>query len=461
MLFRSGTAKGKSGLAGADAKAAADALAKQNDDYIKTIKELQSKVADAQDKYNTKMADAQKNFEEDKAKIEADFAEKKLAAEEAYSEAKIKLEAKRDDDLLKAAQDNEKKIADITETGRQKLLDIVKQSVDRLRNAFQQGTSFNVSDLFKGLAEAGTQSADGLIAALKARLTAAKDLAANAAKLQAQGFSQTFIEQVVAAGPEVGNQLSQSILNAKPETIKELQNTYVDLERLTNTGMDGLANTMNQGANLATDELRKAYAQANADTARMLQEQATAYKATQADINTQFNKDMADAMTTRDRAIADAQKAMDKAMADANKALAEAQAAARKQLSEDLSAIQKEFDDKLGAIRNATANTIAQLNALKAAMALAQAQAAQPVPAPTFTPVDESAPKLFTGPIPLGATRTATGYTINNNTTVIAQTNASPSAIAQTATTASKLQSTVTLTSSQIVAARKIGRAHV
>ena len=126
--------------------------------------------------------------------------------------------------------------------------------------------------------------------------------------------------------------------------------------------MDGLATTMNQGANLATDELKKAYAQANADTARMLQEQAAAYKATQADITTQFNKDMTDAMTTRDRAIADAQKAMDKAMADANKALAEAQAAARKQLSEDLTAIQKEFDDKLGAIRNATANTIAQLN---------------------------------------------------------------------------------------------------
>jgi hypothetical protein len=29
--------------------------------------------------------------------------------------------------------------------------------------------------------------------------------------LQAKGFSQTFIEEVVAAGPEVGNKLAESI----------------------------------------------------------------------------------------------------------------------------------------------------------------------------------------------------------------------------------------------------------
>lgn len=435
---------GAKGLGGADAKAAADKLKADNAEYLKIVKDLNNKVADANKSFNESMAKAQKNYDDDVAKARENFAEAELKAKENFAEAEIKLTEKKNEDLAKLAVDNQTKVAEITKAGQEKLQAIVQQSIDRLRDAFKKGTEFNVSDLFKGLKDAGTQSADGLLDALKSRLTAAKNLAANAAKLQAQGFTQTFIEQVVAAGPEVGNGLADAILNAKPETVKELQGTYLDLERLTNTGMDKLATAMNQGANLATDELKQAYAQANIETSNMLQAQATAYKAAQAEIVKQFDKDMADAMTTRDRAIADAQKAMDKAMADAQKALSEAQAAARKQLAEDLLAIQKEFDEKLGKIQNATAATIAQINALKAAMAMAATYTA---PTPVYTPVT-SPSTSFIGPIPAGSTRTATGYVTNNNTTVVAQTNANPYMIAQTATAASKLQSTVTVTSS-------------
>ena len=470
---------GAKGLAGEDAKDAAAAAKKANDDYKAIVKDLNKKLADANKSFNETMAKAQKNYDEDVLKAQTDFSEAKLKAEEAYAETTVKLTEKKNEDLAKLALDNQTKVAEITKAGQDKLQAIVQQSIDRLRDAFKRGTEFNVSDLFKGLAEAGKQSADGLLDALRSRLTAAKDLAANAAKLQAAGFSQTFIEQVVAAGPEVGNGLTDAILKAKPETVKELQDTYVDLERLTNTGMNVLAATMNTGANLATDELKQAYAQANSETAQMLQAQATSYKNAQAEIVKQFDKDMADAMSTRDRAIADAQKALDKAMADANKALAEAQAAARKQLSEDLLAIQQEFDEKLGNIKNAIASTIAQIQALQAALALSATQTVPSAPAtpkspttpkaPTtpFKPVVPTAPKLFTGPIPLGTTRTATGYvptsgSVNTttlagilkasgttyNTNVIANTNASPYMIGQTVTAASKLQSTVTVTSS-------------
>jgi hypothetical protein len=472
-----GGAGGK-GLAGEDAKTAAAAAKKANDDYLAIVKDLNKKLADVNKSFNETMAKAQKNYDEDVAKAQADYNEAKLKAEEAYAETTVKLTEKKNEDLAKLALDNQTKVAEITKAGQDKLQAIVQQSIDRLRDAFKRGTEFNVSDLFKGLADAGKQSADGLLDALKSRLTAAKDLAANAAKLQAAGFSQTFIEQVVAAGPEVGNGLTDAILKAKPETVKELQDTYVDLERLTNTGMDRLATTMNAGANLATEELKQAYAQANSETAQMLQAQATSYKNAQAEIVKQFDKDMADAMSTRDRAIADAQKALDKAMADANKALAEAQAAARKQLSEDLAAIQQEFDEKLGNIKSAIASTIAQIQALQAALALSATQAiptapATPkapetpkAPATPFTPVNPTEPKAFVGPIPLGTTRTATGYvstgSVNTttlagilkasgstyNTNVVANTNASPYMIAQTATAASKLQSTVTVTSS-------------
>jgi hypothetical protein len=443
---------GKGGKGGKGGKATPEEIAaakKKQEGYMKIVKDMQERVSKATTNFNEDMAKAQKNYDDDMLKAAADFNEAKEQANAAYAETEIKLTEKKNEDLAKLANDNQKKVADITKAGQDKLEQIVQQSIDRLRDAFKKGTEFNVADIFQGLKEAGTQSAQGLLDALKTRLAAAKDLAANAAKLQAQGFSQTFIEQVVAAGPEVGNQLSKSILDAKPETIKELQATYANMETVTNTGMDKVATEMNAGANLATAELRKAYAQAQVDTQDMLTAQAKAFADSQTEIKTQFDKDLADAAKTRDKSIAEAQEAMNKAIAAANKALAEAQAAARKQLSEDLAAISKEFDEKLKGVRDANAATIASINALKAAMAMAATLTVTPVSTAGVTPVT-------------GATST-TGSAVYNpltgnityNTNVLAQTNASPTAIAATATAASKLQSTVTLTSSQIIANRR------
>ena len=440
-----GSGNGKAGGGGKGSGAASAELKKANDGYMKIIKDLQDKVNSAKSKFNEKMLEAQKNFDEDMLKINADYAERTAEIEAQYAETKLKLETKKGEDLAKAAEDNQKRVIEITKAGQEKLQQIVQQSIDRLRDAFRKGTEFNVSDIFTGLAEAGTQSADGLIAALKTRLTAAKDLAANAAKLQAQGFSQTFIEQVVAAGPEVGNQLSASILNARPETIAELRATYSDLEKLTNTGLDAVANAMNNGGQLATAELNQAYQQAKIDTQNMLAEQTKAYADAQAAITKQFDKDMAEAANTRDKALLDAKNAMDKAIAEANKALADAQAAARKQLTDDLTAINKEFTDKLAGVRDANQKTIDSINALKAAMASAQSLSyTAPV---TGTPVTGFTPYITTPTTKPGDTGFIGPVAINNNTNVVAQTNASPVAIAKTVTASAKLAATVTVSS--------------
>jgi hypothetical protein len=394
-------------------------IKKQNEDYMKIVKDLNEKVANAQNKYNEQMTEANKDYNEAVASANAKAAEETLKAEQRKNEDIIKanaeyqkkvqeaqktfndtmgkLNAKRAEDLAKLEKDNQAKIAEIYRANAEKLQDIVNQSINRLRDAYKQGTSFSVTDLFKGLVEAGKASADGLLNALKNKLDGARRLAERASLLAANGFSQTFIEQVVSAGPEVGVELADSILNATPETIKELQSTFRAMEKQTDTGLDKLAAAMNAGANLATDELNKAYTQAQADLGVFLAQQAREYSEAQADINREFTAQMTEAEKTRDEALASAQadltatlEAIDKefqtriaeinkdlsdALAQAAKNLAEATAKAKKELSDTLAEIAKEFDEKLGSIKNAIASTLAAIAQLRAAQAAAAASA--------------------------------------------------------------------------------------
>jgi hypothetical protein len=395
------------------AKEKADAIKKENEEAMKVVASLNEKVIDAKNKFTEKMADIEKTYNEKISalraeaarkidKLEKDTAEKRLkvqkdiqekitAAQNKFNDTMASLNKKKADDLAKLALDNQNKIANITKAGQEKLESIVKQSADRLRNAFAQGTSFSIGDIFKGLAESGKQSAEGLLETLKNRLAGAKKLAENASMLASQGFSQTFIEQVVAQGPEIGNQLAESLKNATPETVKELQATYLDMERTTSNGLDVLANAMSTGATLATDELREAFKQSQEDTAKALQEQQKLYLDAQAEIMNNFNSAMGEAEKERDEAIATLQKDLIEALAEiqkdyqeslaeinrdltdslseAYKDFTEAQDEARKALAEALAEIEKEFNEKLTNIQKYVEATIAAINALKAAMA--------------------------------------------------------------------------------------------
>jgi hypothetical protein len=423
-----GTGKGK-GLT-PEQKAAQEATKKANEDYMKIVKGFQEKISSAQTKFTEKMAEIDKDYkkETDKlnkdaqesiAKLNKDAGEKKLKAEletnkkikEAYTrfnDEMGKLNAKKADDVAKLAKDNQDKIASITKSGNDKLQSIIQQSVDRLRNAFSKGTEFNVTDLFKGLAESGSQNAEGLLAAIKNKLVGAKELAKNAALLQAQGFSQTFIEEIVAAGPEVGNKLAESLKNATPETIQELQKTFLDMESTQNNGLDALATEMNKGARLATSELNDAYKDAQQDLAVALTNQAQQYAEAQVEINKTFNEATAEAEKTRDSAIAslkadlaetlvEIDKELRESIAEVNKNLQdalseafvkfqEAQADARKELSDTLAEIEKDMVEKLGSITNATKATTDAIKALATALNNAKTFTAPKVDIPVTNP---------------------------------------------------------------------------
>lgn len=452
-----------SGATEAQLKAAA-ALVKANEKanvgYLKDVASFNDKIITATNNFHEKMASIDKDYNSKVAKLNADASKKIAELDSKYKEDRLKvtddfnvaigkLNKKRFEDEAKLSLDNEKKKADIIKAGYEKLISIVQSSIDRLRNAFAQGTAFNVGDIFKGLVEAGTASADELLKSMQTKLEASKTLMANAAALQAQGFSQTFIEQVVAQGPDVGNKLADSLKNATPETIKALQDTYKEMEATTNHGLDALGAAMNTGGKLATDELTKAYVQAQKDTADALIEQAKSYSEAQAEIAKGFDEAMAEASKTRDDALANLAKDYDTALAGINADLTDslktayedmvaAQDEAKKALSDSLDSIEKDFTDKLGSIKNATDATTSAINGMVVALNNARALASMPMPTPAAAAYSNApAYNPLNGNSFVDATGSSTGSPITINQSI---TNTTPDASATLSATVSAIK---------------------
>ncbi len=408
-------------------------LSKLYQDVEKVKKDAAEKTADAEKDLLKANANAQKRFKEqeanaykrhaetiasaekarDKAKTNAheantrelikitqEYRERVERIEEQYSERKQSLEKQAKEKLATLEENYQKKVsdlrqkaaekaADIIKKGAEKQADILEKSIDRLRSAFASGAGFSITDMFKKEGSAG-----GLLAQLKTQLTGVQNLQANAAKLASQGYSQTFIEQVVKAGPEVGNQMAEAIASASPEQTAELKALYANLEELSNKGLDALAATMNAGGNLATDELRKAYiqvtadvqealAQVNTDLQDSLTEAAEDYAKNVAQVNKTLQEGLDEAKKTYEKALSEAAKARDEAITEsitklkealaeadaafqeavdqANKDLAEALEQAQKDLLEALTANQETFEEKIAEIQKNMKEKLADL----------------------------------------------------------------------------------------------------
>jgi hypothetical protein len=227
-LFGGGGGEGGGGSGGGGTSAAAKARAAADAKFVKALRATQAAITDANNDYNKAVE----------------------AANDKYGS------------LIKQYADE--------------MTGIVQTSMNRLRDAFRNAVQVNVGDIFKGLVEAGKATTDDLLGALKARLTSAKALADNAAALAGAGFSQVFIEQVVAQGPDLGNQLAETLKNATPESQKELQDLFQQTQNLSNSGMDRLATDLYNKAGLATDELKTLYDAANANMLKAQQDLAAA-----------------------------------------------------------------------------------------------------------------------------------------------------------------------------------------
>lgn len=241
-----------------------------------------------------------------------------LKAENAYARARFEIN-----------RDYEDRVAALRQSAAERQLDLIQQSQSRITDAFKNATRLGLSDLFnsettrtletqvkqltsrltvsvtKETEKTAYSSVTDIINGLRDRLTASKTLLANASKLAGLGFKQTFIEQVLETGTETGNALSSAILDAGPDTQRELRDLFGELETVSETGADSLAKSIYDKFGLATramkeqsvgiqTELNAALKAESEILTRSLADAAYAFQTQIADIKTQFLLDIAE-----------------------------------------------------------------------------------------------------------------------------------------------------------------------
>jgi hypothetical protein len=241
------------------------------------------------------------------------------------------------------------KSIELTKGATDKQQSILQQSMDRLRNAFSSKTAFTLAD-----ALGGGKSADSLLTDLKDKLKSAQELQANAATLAGMGYSQTFIEQIVSQGPAIGNEMAQALKDASPETNKEIQDLFKDVDNISKYGMDQLAETMNAGGNLATKELKDAYDQVAIDLKASLVRSKHCLITALAEENAAYQAAMTEARIDRAEAMADAIKTYTESMADIKQRFDDTLADATKTLQETLVDAQKDYESAINDINVST-----------------------------------------------------------------------------------------------------------
>jgi phage-related protein len=332
-------------------------------EYADRRKKILSAVKEAR----ADMEQAQKKYADATASAQERYGERIADAQNTFTKRINEITTQRDKDIASASKDHGDRVIAIQKDFASRLQDIVKQSMDRLRSAFSSAVGTDIGSLFASmlpkdgaLSQAtyremrnGMEVAvswwgqsintpsgiGGVVESLRSKLDAARQLAANAAALSNAGYSQTFIEQVIGQGTDVGNQMAQEILNSAPETQAELKSLYLELEKVTESGVDKLAQTIYEKNGLATTELRNLYTATQADLVQALADEQRMYTEQVAEINRTFNEAFAEAEVTRDQAIRDAQAELTKSLAEAAQTLYDSLIDIRKKFNAEIAAM--------------------------------------------------------------------------------------------------------------------------
>ena len=248
----------------------------------------QEKMAAAQTTYNDAVANAQTKFNQTKLDLETAHSQKMLDIQKQYADNATQIE--------QAAAD--------------KRQSIIQQSIDLLRSAWESATKINLGSLFT----AGDSSATGLQTQLQTQLAQIQKLQEDAGKLAAQGYSQSFIQEVLAQGPQVGDQMAQSVLTAAPDTANSIKTLYDQIQATSQGGLDGLAAQMNSGSKLATKALVDQYAQVSVDMQKQLDTNTAQLTDALVKENQSFNDSLTKAQQVLTDALTSAQDSYDKAI---------------------------------------------------------------------------------------------------------------------------------------------------
>lgn len=303
--------------------------------YIDKVRDIQranaDKLKDIDTDYERSKRDALLNYTRQLADIRKAAANRDIDIEQDYKKKLTELEKDYQDKISELKKEAAKKQAQIIVDGLERQRELTKTSMDRLRSDFASSVALSLADAFKD-----SRTSTGLLDNLKKRFTEAENLAKGAASLAAKGYSQTFIEEVIKSGPQQGMEMITEILSASPEQQAEIQKAYANLETITNSGLNTLAETMNKGGNLATQELRDAYNQVSVDV-----------KASLAETNLALQEAMAEQLAQFDKAKVEAAKARDERLAESAKQLKDALAEADKNYMETLADLKTKYNDAL------------------------------------------------------------------------------------------------------------------
>ena len=239
-----------------------------------------------------------------------------LDAEKAYAAERYKIQ-----------QNYEQSVLDLQKDAAQRQLDLINQSKARITDAFREASRISLGSLFdkkttrelettvkqltsrltvtvtKETEKTAYASVDSVVQGLRDRLSASKTLLQNASELASQGFSQTFIEEVISAGTETGNALADAIQGATPETRAELIDLYKQLEQVSESGAQNLADNLYDTFGLATQglkdqsvavaqELKDSLAEQNKELAKSLADAGNAFGLAIRDIKDTFLTDL-------------------------------------------------------------------------------------------------------------------------------------------------------------------------
>ena len=263
---------------------AADEFAETRKKVQKIIQDAQKRVAESQKAYTKAVAAADKAFLDNELKIRQDYGNK--------------------------------------------LADIIEQSKNRIRDAYKSIAQFNISTFLsnfqqvedarlqsfneakKAAEDVGTAFTDvftkgdpvqAYLNNLRDKIASNKKILDTSAKLLEAGFSQTFIEQIIATGETGGIALAEGLLSSSPDTIREVQALFKEIESVAGTGADALANQLFEKQGLATAELVTLFDDTNkqlldalaanyADYTQSLTDAGTALKDSLTDITADFNE---------------------------------------------------------------------------------------------------------------------------------------------------------------------------
>jgi hypothetical protein len=389
-----------------------DAILDAKEDAAKELTQRDEKIAAARLRFDDIMEGAQEDRDRAETAARKRNTEVLLEIENEYSKKKIDLDKNRDKQLASLQEAATKKRTELTQSAAEKEKSIIQSSIDRLRDAFASKLSFNLADSFDltaftsslsiktaegwttAFSTAAKKGTDKLLEDLKTKLQGAKDLQANAAKLAGMGYSQTFIEEVVKNGPEAGNKIAAALQAASPEATKELQNLYGQVEKISETGLDQLAATMNSGGKLATQELMTAYSQVAIDLKNSLAEVDTELNKSLADANAAYSEALSEAQATRTEKMAAAMNDLQEALAAAKLRFDDTLKEATRDLQRSLLDAQKDYEKAIDEINKSTQKKLADLKlklaevaAAMSALGASQAAYAAMQKAPVYTPV--------------------------------------------------------------------------